>query len=1201
MKEDTGHLSDAQIEETASKGPGECSPSVEAHLSECDVCLDRLLTSQRTQFAFLESHGMRTEAYPDCPQPEVLQEIAAQAQIPESADPVLKHTAQCDYCGPLFNRYLQDFSDDYDPALRAMLQRLPSTQERQQKELARNLAAHARGEKDPSKPSTAVMPWPFWKKAVAWATPLAAVLLVAVGFGPTLMETVSLQTASKQIGSAFPQRPFELRLPGMNYVEYAAPITILGEEKRSRSNPDLMKAKISIAENSAKNGKLTWAWNELDGRAALMENPKNPGMAEDAFERAKSERGNTPELLIDLAVTHYVRESNSDSPNLSATIDLLNQALKNPQITGEQRSAALFDLAISYEKSNALDLAASTWNQYLQSDTDITGAWHKEAQQRFEALKKKLPAVKPADFKQPAYLIRHARDPDVQNDIEQYADFAMASWLVPGIREPSSDYGKALNIIAELMEQQHSDLWWKDFLQHTTAADLPAVETFSRAYVADLNDFHYQAMQDSRESAELFKKNRNLPGELIARFEEIYGLQRIVAAHSCLDSADRLTHSLEATHYSALQAKVHLELAICANLVSDDERRSAELEQSDRLARQYSLPEIHLRVEGMQASMDRLRNSSLAWQESVAGLHDYWKGPYSSERLYQFYAVMLGSARAQSRVNASEAFLRRNIEVLSTNAPEDIALRSSLHLSLANMLVEQNQDAQAEAEANQARRLLDQPRQDLTAQTYLVPARIDLVNLELKSGHNDLALLALDSVPSISDIQDDGIRIAYYGAAARAMFAAKRLTEASRNYDQGIAIASDALRRLDDDDVRLSLLNATSGLFRGKVEVLLAQKNPEEAFKEWEQAKLRLFRSTRADFPHASGEGRRTSFGGTRSETRLSNAPLFLNADKRGLSTRLVYAVFNDHVQIWVLQDGATTSISSPVRKDQLTAAISDFTRLASDDRSSLAEIDRKAEQLYSFLIAPASMAVDQAESLVIEADEPLAQLAMEAMKKPGGDYIGQSRSVVYSPGVLVDQLFGHHVQFQKGPVLAVDTSPTKGPAYLPGHAELDAAILQLHPDAIFLRGAFATHTAVLDALSKASSFFFFGHGRPNSTGIALEMGDGSKMRANEIRSGMLPATRIVVLAACSSGNAENGLMDSGSLVRSFLAAGVPAVVTSHWNVDSRSTAVFMQAFYKHLETESPEHALLSARQEMRAQHTSPFFWAAFNIAGQGI
>jgi CHAT domain-containing protein len=44
-----------------------------------------------------------------------------------------------------------------------------------------------------------------------------------------------------------------------------------------------------------------------------------------------------------------------------------------------------------------------------------------------------------------------------------------------------------------------------------------------------------------------------------------------------------------------------------------------------------------------------------------------------------------------------------------------------------------------------------------------------------------------------------------------------------------------------------------------------------------------------------------------------------------------------------------------------------------------------------------------------------------------------------------------------------------------------------------------------------------------------------------------------------------------------------------------------MQAFYKHLETESPEHALLSARQEMRVQHTSPFFWAAFNVAGQGI
>ena len=140
MKQEIGHLSDAQIEESASKSPGEISPSVEAHLSECELCLDRLLTSQRTQFSFLESHGMRTEAYTDCPQPEVLQEIAAESRAPESADPVLKHAAQCDYCGPLFNRYLQDFSDDYSPELKTMLQSFPSTQERQQKDLARKLA-----------------------------------------------------------------------------------------------------------------------------------------------------------------------------------------------------------------------------------------------------------------------------------------------------------------------------------------------------------------------------------------------------------------------------------------------------------------------------------------------------------------------------------------------------------------------------------------------------------------------------------------------------------------------------------------------------------------------------------------------------------------------------------------------------------------------------------------------------------------------------------------------------------------------------------------------------------------------------------------------------------------------------------------------------------------------------------------------------
>ncbi len=157
----------------------------------------------------------------------------------------------------------------------------------------------------------------------------------------------------------------------------------------------------------------------------------------------------------------------------------------------------------------------------------------------------------------------------------------------------------------------------------------------------------------------------------------------------------------------------------------------------------------------------------------------------------------------------------------------------------------------------------------------------------------------------------------------------------------------------------------------------------------------------------------------------------------------------------------------------------------------------------------------------------------------------------------------------------------------------------RLNPDATFLAADAGTAHALKSELPMSSAFYFFGHGRPDSTGVALELGDGSLLHATEIRPSLLSRNQIVVLAACASGTAENGLMDSGSLVRAFLAAGVPSVITSHWNVDSRSTSVFMQSFYSHLETEPPAKALRSARKEIRSLQPLPYFWAAFSLTGK--
>jgi CHAT domain-containing protein len=93
----------------------------------------------------------------------------------------------------------------------------------------------------------------------------------------------------------------------------------------------------------------------------------------------------------------------------------------------------------------------------------------------------------------------------------------------------------------------------------------------------------------------------------------------------------------------------------------------------------------------------------------------------------------------------------------------------------------------------------------------------------------------------------------------------------------------------------------------------------------------------------------------------------------------------------------------------------------------------------------------------------------------------------------------------------------------------------------------------------------------------------------------------MVVLAACSgAAGRENGLADTNNMVRAFLNAGVPAVIASHWNVDSTSTSQLMISFYQHLSKgETAAQAMYNARIEVLQARAHPYFWAGFTLTGR--
>ena len=134
-----------------------------------------------------------------------------------------------------------------------------------------------------------------------------------------------------------------------------------------------------------------------------------------------------------------------------------------------------------------------------------------------------------------------------------------------------------------------------------------------------------------------------------------------------------------------------------------------------------------------------------------------------------------------------------------------------------------------------------------------------------------------------------------------------------------------------------------------------------------------------------------------------------------------------------------------------------------------------------------------------------------------------------------------------------------------------------------------------------SAGFHFMGHGIRDGAGSDLMLNDNLSLNARYFSPEILKRSRLAVLSACSTGvGKENGLLDTENLVHSFLSAGVPSVIASHWNVDSASTGRLMSSFYVNLaKGESVVHAIHDARNEMLTTQSHPYFWAGFNLAGR--
>lgn len=1113
------------------------------------------------------------------PDDEVLQELAAGISAPALAEQTMQHVSRCSECSIVLRKYLQEFSDEPSAENQAIIGQLQSSKPQWQKRLVRGQISGGRRF--------------FWLKPVSVAGMLA-VIIFAVVQGPALLTSFKVSKAKKLVATAFAdRRTTALKLPAVEHSEYRPfPVELGAESGRGLDEvPESLHDASGAANQNLTASKSDPRWLQVQGLVSLWEaTPSSLEKAEKDFEKARSQGLATPSLEIDLAASYFERDSRSDHPNLQRSLNLLNEVLTRPELSNDDRSSALFNLAIAYEKTQAWDLAVATWEKYLQVDS--TSGWANEAKQHLQDAKAKIQRTAFSPLQQD--LLTQATSDTVKKNVEQYQDLAIVEWLPATLRTQDGSSLNAIRNLGDTLAKGHSDPWLADLTSALGWDDAPAVEALADAVKKNSLGDHSTAIKQSQVAAKLFLQRKNPAGELRAQLEGIEAYRRMFNGAECVAHVDLLLNRLSTTSYHWMHAWALLEKAECGNLLGGFGQADADLHASRQIASKFDFPVLVLRDLSLSAGNKHLRgNCDESWKESVDGLNVYWQKPgVPQSRLFQFYTVMLQCALEKGFLHEGEALLRQAILVLETSSNGDSKnqkIDGTLHLQLANVLFARQANKEAEEEMRKAAALVDP--QKLPPQFDLI-IKFEPAEFQLEHGNPKLALTALEPLrATLAHKPDKFFSLRFNQTLGRAYYKAGQLDQARSAYEAAIETAESSLGAIHDGRERLLWLRAIDESYRGLVRVLIDQKKSNEALDRWELYKSRPMLQEQFNGIAAAVN---TESGNPQPD---SQAFIYNSSEPR-----IIYASFDDGLCIWIVQAGNVTSQWIDLGQKDFENMSHEFVEKCADENSKLSDLNQLGTRLFAALLQPVISDIPAGKPVTIEQDQLAYNLPMEALQSPDGWYFGEKYSVVYSAGIRVEKTLRlpQPVSMAETFVL-LDASRVKGAGYLPGFDRQAATITRLFPRTTVVDTTKTSLTKSQLLIASSEIFHYMGHGKPSGSGTGLDYDGKQQLQAKDFNAGSLKRSQIAVLAACSGAvGKENGLEDTNNLVRAFLAGGVPSIVASHWNVDSTSTSQLMTSFYRHLANhESVAQAMYNARIEILHAKAHPYFWAGFALTGR--
>jgi CHAT domain-containing protein len=947
-------------------------------------------------------------------------------------------------------------------------------------------------------------------------------------------------------------------------------------------------------------------------------------------------------IASDLAAAYVMRYERLGDP--FALIMALGFADRAVQINPALREAR-FNQALILELLHLYKQAGHAWKEYLQLEPK--GSWASEVALRLKRINSETEQVlwmQARERLRVALLTGNYQDARFLVDrfrqfAQQYAEQELlGSWARSGYMGQSIEQIDDLRVakrLGQLLLEVTGDAMANDsiaaILRAGRAQDNRSVSRLASGYQAYFEGIELYGSVNDQKALAKFSESFDLLQQEQSPFAK-WALYRVALCqfylgeiHKSLNILNRLGRQLGDSRYIVLRGKVHalqgMANARLANLGLSLKFYRTALSEFDTVGEQENISSVYfmiaenLRLLGELTESWYYRKNALALSGKVGGSIFYYTSLFDGAE----------TSLRQGMPDVALAFQNEMVDfavgdpLLST---ETLIRRSRTYRHLRQF------DAVdldlSKAEIFLGRVAAGKRHQRLKADLELAKGE-SLLYREPQS-----ALKPLEEALNIYRKQGEYFRLPdVFRMRSHARFSTGDFAGAEEDLEAGIYEVERQRESLDEDALRVSYFDQAHQIFDDMIRVLVERGDQERAFKYVERSRTRNLLEA---FSRSIKPSNDSTFP---SIDHIDQGIVGIEEIREQLPVGVVlveFSILKDKSFVWIVTHDSAQLESLPVGskwiEEKVTALRESILNPPVDDSSNFRKV---SQDLFGALLGSLEFQLKRNRELIIVPDKSLALLPFAALIDPRtGKFLIQDHSVVFSPSAT---LYARGLERDR--LLRLLRAGSSLRALVIGDPEFDPEVFinlprlinarkeaqdvsALYKDSLLLLGRNATKKVFLEKANGFSVIHLGGHSVINNefpllSALLLGSSDAEKttgmLYVHEIYRMKFSKTRLVVLASCASSlgpvSESEGVL---SIARSFIAAGVPAVVGTSWPVDDQSSSQFLLRFHSSVvHGKSAATALRDAQlafidsQRKGGQGTAlrdPRYWAGFQLIG---